>query len=93
MSDIENALEDCEQELETALDRIADLEAQLAAFQWRPANEPGIEAGRYETVSCPPRAYVIYDHMRYIPGEGWTGGAQDRAPDYYRPILPPPQQD
>ena len=62
--------------------RITELQAQLAAQEWRPVTEPPIEAGYYQAVND-----GIYEHCYYGPN-GWED--YYLTPTHWRPLTDPP---
>ena len=69
---------------------VTDLEAQLAAQQWRPVTEKPLVAMQYQIVVQHSRQQPAADHMAYYPSSGWTG----TDVIYWRPIPPlPPLPD
>ena len=81
-------------DIEALAARVADLEAQLeaqlAAQQWRPVTEKPLIAMQYQVVVQHSRQQPAADHMAYYPSSGWTG----TDVIYWRPIPPlPPLPD
>ena len=76
---------------EEAEARVADLEAQLAAQQWRPVTEKPVVTMQYQVVVQHSRQQPTADHMAYYPSSGWTG----TDVIFWRPIppLPPAPQE
>ena len=74
---------------EEAEARVADLEAQLAAQQWRPVTEKPVVTMQYQVVVQHSRQQPAADHMAYYPSSGWTG----TDVIYWRPIPPLPAPD
>jgi len=62
--------------------RVAELEAQLAAQEWRPVTEKPSQAGYYQTVND-----GIYEHCYYGPN-GWED--YYLTPTHWRPLTDPP---
>lgn len=62
--------------------RVAELEARLAAQAWRPVTEKPAEAGYYQTVND-----GLYEHCYYGPN-GWED--YYLPPTYWRPLTDPP---
>ena len=71
--------------------RVAELEAQLAAQEWRPVTDEPLVAMQYQVVVQHSRQQPTADHMAYYPSSGWTG----TDVIYWRPIppLPPAPQE
>lgn len=71
--------------------RVAELEAQLAAQQWRPVTEKPVVTMQYQVVVQHSRQQPTADHMAYYPSSGWTG----TDVIFWRPIppLPPAPQE
>ena len=63
-------------------DKIAELEAQLAAQAWRPVTEKPTEAGYYQAVND-----GLYEHCYYGPN-GWED--YYLTPTHWRPLTDPP---
>ena len=78
-------------------ERIAELEAQLAATAWRPVTEPPANSGRYHVLYRNAAGNLIDDLQFWhngaeFPAACWHGSmAQNgRYAEYWRPLPPPP---
>ena len=80
-------------EFDVALDRVGELQAELAAHRaahrWRPVTEPPVVTMQYQVVVQHSRQQPTADHMAYYPSSGWTG----TDVIFWRPIPPLPAPD
>jgi len=79
---------------EEAEARVADLEAQLAAQQWRPVTEKPEKPGWYSVYDSDGHVFYNAEIFPYRVAR-WTGkwdSAFNGLVDYWRPLPPAPQE-
>ncbi len=77
-----------------ALARVAELEAQLAAQQWRPVTEKPEKPGWYVVYDSDGHVFYNAEIFPYRVAR-WTGkwdSAFNGLVDYWRPLPPAPQE-
>ena len=82
------------EERDAALARVAELEAQLAAQQWRPVTEKPEKPGWYSVYDSDGHVFYNADIFPYRVAR-WTGkwdSAFNGLVDYWRPLPPAPQE-
>ncbi len=81
-------------DIEALAARVADLEAQLAAQQWRPVTEKPENPGWYSVYDSDGHVFYNADISPYRVAR-WTGkwdSAFNGLVDYWRPLPPAPQE-
>ena len=72
--------------------RVQELEAELAAQEWRPVTEPPTEKGLYLVYDADGERFFhagIWPYRVVTWRNGW-GSSLDGLADYWRPLPPPP---